>query len=397
MKFKLPNGMMEATRLTREGRLSEATSLIQRLLRGDGAANRNAKPPRAPLASPVIDAVAENVEVLDTKAPLRKQDAGEPSHGAATPSTPQARHQADRPVQEPAPTAVRGAFLDASFTNGAGTRGYKLYVPSSYTGQPLPLVVMLHGCTQTAQDFAAGTGMNAVGEAKGCFIAYPEQSSSANPNKCWNWFNPRDQQRDSGEPSIIAGITREILGKYAVDSRRIYVAGLSAGGAAAAIMGAVYPDLYAAVGVHSGLPAGSAKDVGSALAAMSNPKDPSGLPHGATLHGRGRLVPTIVFHGEKDTTVHPRNGDHVIRLSRPKEFAELRVTSRHGHVPEGRTFTRTDHRDAAGRTVLEMWTVHGAGHAWSGGKPAGSYTDPRGPDASAEMVRFFLEHPRLSH
>lgn len=426
MKFKLPNRMIEATRLTREGRLSEATSLIQRILRGPSATSRSAAPASAsasPSLSPgVIELVAEKAETLAPRAASASphvQDAtqttssGGSSSGSSSSASSfsggrsfrsalasrTARRKASHAATDTAPAKSAAAtsspqFLDASFTNNAGTRAYKLYIPASYIGKPLPLVIMLHGCTQSAADFAAGTGMNAVGEAKRCFIAYPEQSISANPNRCWNWFNPRDQQRDAGEPSLIAGITREIMGKYAVDGTRVYVAGLSAGGSAAAIMSIAYPDLYAAVGVHSGLPAGSASDLGSALAAMSNPKDPSGLPHGAILHGRGRLVPTIVFHGDKDTTVHPRNGHHVIRQSRPKEFGDLHAVSHHGHVPEGHAYTRTDHHDTAGRTVLEMWTIHGAGHAWSGGKPEGSYTDPRGPDASAEMVRFFFEHPR---
>lgn len=372
MKFKLPQGMIEATRLTREGRLLEATGLIQRILRARGTPAEEAAPAAVALTPNVLDLVAEKKETLEPSK----------TSGGVT-------RKADAK-----PASASGQFLSASFTNGIGTRAYRLFVPGGYCGQPLPLIVMLHGCTQSAEDFAAGTGMNAIAQAKGCFVAYPEQPASANPNKCWNWFNPGDQQRDSGEPSLIAGITREIGQKFAVDGKRIYAAGLSAGGAAAAIMASTYPDLFAAVGVHSGLPAGSAKDVASALATMSNPKDPSGLPHGATLHGRARLVPTIVFHGDKDTTVHPRNAHHVIHQSRTKELGELRAVSQHGHVPEGRTYTRTEHRDSAGRTVLEMWTIHGAGHAWSGGKPEGSYTDPRGPDASAEMVRFFLQHPR---
>lgn len=372
MKFKLPDGMIEATRLTREGRLSEATGLIQRILRGRSAPAEQAGPAASALSPSIIDLVAEKTETLE---PSKASDG---ATGTA----------------EAKPASANGQFLNASFANAAGTRAYKLYVPGSYSGKPLPLIVMLHGCTQSAEDFAAGTGMNAMADAKGFFVAYPEQPASANPNRCWNWFNPSDQQRDSGEASLIAGIAREISAKYAVDGKRIYAAGLSAGGAAAAIMASAYPDLFAAVGVHSGLPAGSAKDVASALAAMSNPKDPSGLPHGVTLHGRARLVPTIVFHGDKDTTVHPRNAHHVIHQSQTKESGDLRAVSHHGHVPEGRTYTRTEHRDAAGRAVLEMWTIHGAGHAWSGGKPEGSFTDPRGPDASAEMVRFFLQHPR---
>jgi poly(3-hydroxybutyrate) depolymerase len=205
---------------------------------------------------------------------------------------------------------------------------------------------------------------------------------------------PGDQHRGRGEPSLIAGITRQISRNYAIDPQRVYVAGLSACVAAAAIMAATYPDIYAAVGVHSGLPCGAANDLASAFSAMreGTPRTSNRLRRSAGFHGHGRLVPTIVFHGDKDVTVHPLNGHHVIEQSRSTGIGELRSVAQRGHVAGGRTYSRTSHFDASGRAVLEMWVVHGAGHAWSGGSPAGSYTDPRGPDASREMVRFFLEH-----
>jgi poly(hydroxyalkanoate) depolymerase family esterase len=409
MVFKLPPGMIEATRLTREGRLTEATSLIQRMLRGASEARPKAKAGAPARRADVVDLVPEQTAAPARAAPQPTSSAQDKVRVAAereskrgvlakilgktAEGAPAVAPKGESSKANEAPVQGRGTFLNAKYSNEAGSRAYKLYVPSSHNGSKLPLIIMLHGCTQSAEDFAAGTAMNAIGEEHGCIIAYPEQSNSANPSRCWNWFNPRDQKRDSGEPSIIAGITREIIGNYAIDTARVYVAGLSAGGAAAAIMGATYPDLFAAVGVHSGLPAGSAHDVGSAMAAMRSPKDPSGLPHAAVLHGRGRLVPTIVFHGDKDTTVHPNNGQHVISLSRTREWGELRAVSHPGRVQGGHAYTRTDHHDAAGRVVLEMWVVHGAGHAWSGGNGAGSYTDPKGPDASREMLRFFLKHP----
>jgi poly(hydroxyalkanoate) depolymerase family esterase len=288
-----------------------------------------------------------------------------------------------------------GRWLTKSYSNQAGTRTYKLFVPSRYRGQALPLIVMLHGCTQSPDDFAAGTGMNALGEAHTCLVAYPAQAASANPSKCWNWFSPRDQQRSRGEPALIAGITREIIDDYAVDRRRVYVAGLSAGAAAAAIMGTAYPDLYAAIGVHSGLACGAAHDLPSALAAMrqgnfegwprSGETTPSAAPR--------RLVPTIVFHGDRDTTVNPCNGDQVIAQSTAAAPTGLRKTVQHGQMPGGHAYRRTIYADASGHTMIEHWLILGAGHAWSGGSPAGSFTDPRGPDASREMLRFFLEHP----
>jgi poly(hydroxyalkanoate) depolymerase family esterase len=253
---------------------------------------------------------------------------------------------------------------------------------------------MLHGCTQSPDDFAAGTRMNALAEEHTCLIAYPAQAASANASKCWNWFNPGDQHRGQGEPSLIAGITRQVMRDYSVDPERVYVAGLSAGAAAAAIMGMTYPDLYAAIGVHSGLPCGAASDLPSAFAAMRQGEAVAVSGSGTASIARGprRLVPTIVFHGNRDTTVHPRNGDQVIAQSRATTMTDLQTTVQHGRVPGGHAYSRTLHAGASGQTILEHWVIHGAGHAWSGGSPAGSYTDPQGPDAAREFLRFFLEH-----
>jgi poly(3-hydroxybutyrate) depolymerase len=205
-------------------------------------------------------------------------------------------------------------------------------------------------------------------------------------SKCWNWFSPSDQQRDQGEPSLIAGITRQIMRDFPVEAGRVYVTGLSAGGAAAAIMGATYPDLYAAIGIHSGLACGAASDMPSAFAAM---KQGGSAPKGASRRPGGP-VPTIVFHGDRDTTVNPVNGDQVIAQA---AAGDLQTTVNRGKAPGGISYTRTVHADETGRAVLEHWVLHGAGHAWSGGSTAGSYTEPRGPDASREMMRFFLERP----
>ena len=297
----------------------------------------------------------------------------------------------------PAPELVPdGAkFVAGSYSNQAGSRGYKLYVPSGAHGQTLPLIVMLHGCTQSPDDFAAGTRMNAIAEEHTCLVAYPAQTSSANPSKCWNWFSPADQQREQGEPSLIAGMTRQIMRDYPVDPQRVYVAGLSAGGAAAAIMGATYPDLYAAVGVHSGLAVGAASDMPSAFAAMQGGAAAHAASGRVPMAGQQRIVPTIVFHGDQDRTVNPRNGDQVIAQARGASATALQATAtvQQGQVSGGRSYRRTLHADAQGQTVLEQWVVHGAGHAWSGGSAAGSYTDPQGPDATREMLRFFLAHP----
>jgi poly(hydroxyalkanoate) depolymerase family esterase len=277
-----------------------------------------------------------------------------------------------------------GHFIDASYTNDAGTRDYKLYVPSTYTdqpaGQPAPLLVMLHGCTQNPDDFALGTGMNALAEEWRCLVAYPAQSQQANAHRCWNWFSAIDQKRDRGEPSIIAGLTRDIMARYAVDPGQVYVAGLSAGGAMAVILGTLYPELYAAVGVHSGLPFAAAHDLPTAMAAM---KGHFRRPKGT----KARELPIIVFHGDQDTTVHPANGEELIR--RRRRHAGEQVAVEPGRVQDGHAFTRTVHRQPDGSIHAEHWLVHGFGHAWSGGDARGTYTDGKGPNASREMMRFF--------
>ncbi|MBR0664432.1 PHB depolymerase family esterase [Roseomonas hellenica] len=297
------------------------------------------------------------------------------------------------PTRVPEPMPDGAEFLAGSHSGDAGSRSYKLYIPSTYRGAAGPLIVMLHGCTQSPDDFAVGTRMNALAEEHACLIAYPSQTQAANPQRCWNWFSPGDQQRDRGEPALIAGITRQVMRDYTVDPGRVYVAGLSAGGAAAAIMARAYPDLYAAVGVHSGLACGAARDMPSAFAAMRNGAPAPGQSgHEGTAGGRvRRTVPTIVFHADRDATVHPRNGEQVI--DQAGASGSLRPEVQRGQVPGGHAYTRTLYANGAGEVVLEHWLIHGGAHAWSGGSAAGSYTDPRGPDASREMLRFFLAHP----
>jgi poly(hydroxyalkanoate) depolymerase family esterase len=279
-----------------------------------------------------------------------------------------------------APLPEGAKFISGSYANHAGSRNYKLYVPSTYTGQAMPLLVMLHGCTQNPDDFAAGTQMNQVAEEMGCFVAYPEQTAGANHSKCWNWFNAIDQQHGQGEPSIIAGIAQQIIDEYPVNERQVDVAGLSAGGAMAVIVGTLYPELFAAVGVHSGLPFASAQDLPSALSAMK--RGANGSPKA----GNGSQ-PIIVFHGDSDTTVNPRNGEQVIEQRLHSHKGSPSIQS--GSVPNGHRYTQTTHTKADGSPLGEHWVVHGAGHAWSGGSSHGTYTDAKGPDASREMLRFF--------
>ena len=294
-----------------------------------------------------------------------------------------------------APVARGASFETLQHRSKHGARAYRLYVPARLNAAPqpapqpalqpaalAPLVVMLHGCTQTPEAFAVGTRMNALADELGFLVAYPEQPASANPNRCWNWFSRADQARGAGEPALIAGIARAVLRARATDPARVYVAGLSAGGAAAMLAAAAYPDVFAAVGVHSGLPVGAAYSPAQAMLAMR--RGSIGAEHGVAM-------PTIVFHGDADRVVHPRNG-RVVAMRSAAATPGLAASQIKGRSASGRAFTRTLYSAADGRPVCEHWSVEGAGHAWAGGDAAAGYADPAGPDASREMLRFFLDH-----
>lgn len=347
--------MADAARLTQGGNLQAATATIQ-----------------AALGGAALPAATDDPNVIDVEA----HEVGRKAPAQQPPAQPA---QAVKP-------GPAGQFISGSHTEAAGTREYKLYVPPASFEEPLPLVVMLHGCTQNPDDFAAGTGMNEAALKRGFYVLYPAQTQHANASRCWNWFKHNHQKRGRGEPALLAGMTRDVMSRYNIDPQRVYVAGLSAGGAMAAILGDAYPDLFAAVGVHSGLPTGSATNVQGALSVMKT---------GAAASARTTASPpTIVFHGDQDATVHPANGEQVVAASAGAAQSE----PKRGRSSNGREYTQRIYKEAGGRVVAEHWAVHGAGHAWAGGSAQGSYTDGKGPDATQEMVRFFLANPlRKTH
>jgi len=402
--------MIDALRLAREGRLAEATALMRRAFGGGHAPGglrthvdvpplqpepeSGTEPPKLELpetgeATPNEPTIPPRISVPPTPGRLFTLPELKSMGGLGQDLLEKLGAHGPAPRQFPtemvAPAA--GRWVSGTYAGQAGTRAYKLYVPSRYQGQSLPLLVMLHGCTQSADDFAAGTRMNFLAESEGFLVVYPEQAAGANANRCWNWFRPADQQRDQGEPSLIADISRQVMAEHQVDASRVYVAGLSAGAAMAAIIAAVYPDLFAAVGVHSGLVRGSAHDLPSALQAMQHGRPQAGPP------AAGQAIPLILFQGDQDSTVDPRNAEEFIRVWSHGR-SQPQVTSRQGQAPGGRTYTCTVYQDLSGQAVVERWTVHGASHAWAGGSVNGSFTDPAGPEASKELVRFFQEHAR---
>ena len=464
---KLMAQLKKATVLTQAGQLQDATAMIQRALHGEQTQNKTTEPESEPATGEVLEGSFEVLEDHSTapeKAsatqetaqpdPVQSTAAQKPfaaaagisglkdllrsklsglqglhtGPGSASEALPEGATSfaaaaaisglkdllrgklsglqgLNSGVVSPAEALPEGAtFKSGTFANQAGSRDYKLYIPSGYHGQPLPLIVMLHGCTQNPDDFAAGTGMNMLAEEQPCLVLYPAQSATANHSGCWNWFKPADQQREGGEPAIIAGMTRQIIQEYHVDKRRVYVAGLSAGGAMATTMTMTYPEIYAAVGVHSGLPHAVAQDLPSALTAMRGGNGPlAGLNKQADARSTASTaakIPAIIFHGDQDSTVHPSNADRVVAQHLPAANSgratkhSIAAEKRSGKVANGHSYTCTTHHAASGQPILEQWSIHGAAHAWAGGTSRGSYTDPKGPDASREMLRFFLTHSK---
>ncbi|PPD44143.1 MAG: esterase [Methylocystis sp.] len=393
MKPIIGDAIKQAAKLTRAQDLVEATRVLMRGL-SEGASAPAAEQEAPPASAPWLEKLTEGAKKFaggftpetpsaprvtlplgETLERLRKGEL--PNIGQGMEALAKLRKAPHVAVPEGA------AYLERSFVCEAGTRPYKLYIPARARDERPALVIMLHGCTQNADDFAVGTGMNALAEEHGFLVAYPEQTQAGNQMGCWNWFNPQDQLRDKGEPSIIAGLTRALIAEMNIDPERVFIAGLSAGGAMAEVMSATYPDLYAGAGVHSGLVYGVASDTASAFVAMS------GKSQGPARRAKNR-VRTIVFHGGSDHKVHPTNGELILAEARAGLSIHHVETMQSG-ITNGRGYSRTIVADTSGVAQVEYWAIEGLGHAWSGGSPQGSHTDQHGPDASREMLRFFLE------
>jgi poly(hydroxyalkanoate) depolymerase family esterase len=419
MKPRFLDAMGEALSLVGKSNLAEATALIRKALSGGESDPEAEEHARVEALDPGRDSGLAEAPALPRKSGEEAQ--GRKSEPEAEPARPPAsalarparrplgevlRAVRDRPVFSVAALAERGGrgqrprlqeapglnpapdfgdrFLKRAYRGAAGALNYRLYVPADHERRDLALVIMLHGCTQNPEDFALGTQMNGLADEFGLIVAYPHQTRRANPSGCWNWFDPRHQRRGSGEPAKLAGLAQELMREFGVGKDRVFAAGLSAGGAMAEVLAATYPDVFDAVGIHSGLAYKSAVDVPSAFAAMKGTASGLAGPQGANARGCRK----IVFHGLADSTVHPVNGGRILdeaeRGAGPLKRNDLDWGSEAGRV------SRTVLEDPEGRPVVERWLVEGGGHAWFGGDPRGSYTQSVGLDASRVMVRFFL-------
>jgi poly(hydroxyalkanoate) depolymerase family esterase len=416
MKLRMLDVMGEALSLVRKSNLSEATALLRNALSGEPTPVRKSDPDTRPQATGATTRLALQWNLAEPpyllqKAPpadqtrARMSDAEtQPQHWPAPAFAPRARRRLGEVLRElrVIPTVLPGGlqapephdsqphefgerFSARTHQGAGGSMDYRLYVPADREQRNLALVLMLHGCTQDPEDFALGTQMNRLADEFGLIVAYPHQPRRANASGCWNWFDRRHQTRGSGEPDMLAGLAQALASEFTVGKDRIFAAGLSAGGAMAEILAATYPDVFEAIGVHSGLPYQSARDLPSAFAAMKGTAAGHAAPHLA--NDNARHPRKVVFHGGADQTVHPVNGERIRdqhRSDRPKRINLDSETA-------GGGVNRTVLQDPEGRTVVEHWFVETGGHAWFGGDPRGTYTQSVGVDASRIMVRFFLK------
>ncbi|MCW3066878.1 MAG: hypothetical protein JWN32_4050 [Solirubrobacterales bacterium] len=302
----------------------------------------------------------------------------------------------------PAATAGTGALTSGDYTGAAGNQHYELYIPSTYkAGTAVPLVVALHGCTQTADQFRLLSRWDTLAEAKGFIVVFPQQDPNANQLKCWDFYQDGSMHRSAGEPARIAAVTSMIEQKYSVDPHRVYAAGLSAGGAMASVMAATYPDLFAAIGIGSGC-----EYAATATCAGYKSADPAQAAQQAykEMGAHAHPMPFIAFEGDADTTVPPVNADQLVQqwlttddladdgtLNGSVPSAPANTTQ--GQVQGGRSYTIRTYGNHNHAELAQYWTVHGMNHAWSGGNPSQSYADPSGPDETAAMYAFFASHP----
>lgn len=306
--------------------------------------------------------------------------------------------------------AYGGSWVRGTVKNSFGSRDYKLWLSSGYRKEkPVPLVLMLHGCMQTAEDLATISGMNALADENNFLVVYPEQVAAANPLRCWNWFDAKHQGRDEGEPALIAAVVQGIHSSYTIHARRVYVVGISAGGAMAVVMAANYPELFAGLGVIAGEEYKAATTVEAGLASMKaggpDPNQQGLLAYQAmqkSLAGTKKRMPVIAFHGSKDPYLNPLNTDQLIAqwaqtndyLDDGKDNDSVSIQSPNetkGAVPNGYSYTRSQYKDSGGRLLMEKWIVESLGHAWPGSPIPNQFADPKGPKASAEIWRFFGE------
>jgi len=362
----------EALNLVRKSDLAGATEVIRKALSGEEARSRAGVPevrPHRPTARVGTPGVRRSLG--ETLRVLRVQ-----------PSFPPAARVV--PLAEP-PNEFDQRFVRRTYRGPAGSLSYRLYLPVDHGRRKLALVLMLHGCAQDPEDFALGTQMNALADEFDLVVAYPHQPRGANASGCWNWFDRRHQSRGSGEPAKLAGLAQALAKEFGVANERVFAAGLSAGGAMAEVLAATYPDVFEAVGVHSGLPYRSAADVPSAFAAMKGNTAVGPAPPRAV----DRRCRKIIIHGGADGTVHPANGERILDEAERGQ-ARLKRIDLDWESQSGRV-RRTALEDDKGRTVVERWLVEGGGHAWFGGDSRGSFTQTAGLDASRVMVRFFLD------
>jgi poly(hydroxyalkanoate) depolymerase family esterase len=368
MKPRLLDAMGEALSLVRQSNVAEATALLRRALSGEAPQGRDSASDAQPLLPPA-----------PAFAPPPRRPLGEVLRALRTrPAVP-----GGAPEAEPAHDFGE-RFLKRVHRGPAGSLTFRLYVPADRERRELALVLMLHGCTQNPEDFALGTQMNDLAEEFGLIVAYPHQPRRANPSGCWNWFDRRHQNRGSGEPAKLAGLAQALAKEFGVGQERIFAAGLSAGGAMAEVLAATYPDVFAAVGVHSGLPYRSAVDVPSAFAAMKG----TAAVNSSSPAANDRRCRKIIIHGGADLTVNSVNGERILDQAERGDTTLKRIDL--DWEGEGGRVRRTVLEDAEGRPVVEHLFVEGGGHAWYGGDPRGSYTQAVGLDASRVMVRFFL-------